>query len=291
MRGALRLTLALASLASGAAAQATTDVEALLARVGERLAAYYKVAQNVMCTERYTVQPIDWSMAPQGFARITESELRVEAESDDGDGGGEAKFVRLIRKTNGRVPREKDKKDPFGCTDPNPLSPEPLAFLLPAHRSEYTFVLAGRGKGKDAATLLLDYKSILHGPRPELVAAKNGLENCFESKGTIPTKGRVWIDAATYDVVRIEEHLTGPVDFRIEDLLRRRRNLGDQMSIERSDTTIRFKKVAFNDPEEIMLLPESIDELHVWRGGMQSTRRRQTFTDYRRFLTGARLLK
>jgi hypothetical protein len=61
--------------------------------------------------------------------------------------------------------------------------------------------------------------------------------------------------------------------------------------MERADTTIRFKKVAFDDPAEVMLLPESIEELHVWHGGMQSTRRRQQFTDYRRFLTGARLVK
>ena len=98
------------------------------------------------------------------LARVTESELRIETDPGDGDGdsGGEAKVVRVIRKINGRATREreKDKKDRAGCTDPNPLSPEPLAFLLPAHRSEYAFTLAGRGKGKDRDLLLLDYKSV-----------------------------------------------------------------------------------------------------------------------------------
>ena len=217
--------------------------------------------------------------------------MRVETDVEDGDGGGEAKVLRLIRKTNGRPPREKDKKDPFGCTDPNPLSPEPLAFLLPAHRSEYTFTLGGRGKGKDADTLVIDFKSVVGGPKPELIDSAKGLEGCYEGKGTIPTKGRVWVNADSFDVVRIEEHLTGPVDFRVAETLQRRRAFGDQVIIERADTTIRFKRVAFHDPEEVLLLPESIDELHVWRGGLQSSRRRQAFSEYRRFLTGARLVK
>jgi len=289
-RGLRSLIVVAAAIASGAAAQTPADVEALLARVGDRLAAYYKVAQNVMCIEKYTVQPIDWNMSPLGFARVTESELRVEAEAEDGDGGGEARFIRVIRKTNGRPAREKDKKDPFGCTDPNPLTPEPLAFLLPAHRREYAFAFAGRGKGKDADLLLIDYKSVPGGPKAELVESAKGIEDCYEGKGTIPTRGRVWVHAESFDVVRIEEHLTGPVDFRISDSLRRKRNLSNQMVMERADTTIRFRKVAFQEPTEVMLLPESIDELHVWHGGLQSTRRRQQFTDYRRFLTGARLV-
>jgi len=292
MRGAVCLTIAAAAIVSASAgAQSPAEIDSLLARVGERLAAYYKVAQNVMCTEKYTVQPIDWNLSPQGFARITESELRVEPDAEDGDGSAEAKFVRVIRKTNGRAPREKDKKDPFGCTDPNPLTPEPLAFLLPAHRSDYSFSFVGRGKGKEAELLLIDYKSIVAGPKAELVESGKGLDNCYEGKGTIPTKGRVWVHAETFDVVRIEEHLTGPVDFRISDTLRRKRNIDTQMVMERADTTIRFRKIAFQDPAEVMLLPESIEELHVWHGGMQSTRRRQQFTDYRRFLTGARLVK
>ena len=290
MRG---LTLVLVSVPLGlaAAGQTPADVEGVLAQVGERLAAYYKVAQNVMCIEKYTVQPIDWNLSPLGFARVTESELRVEQEAADGDGSSEAKFVRLIRKTNGRVPREKDKKDRFGCTDPNPLTPEPLAFLLPSHRSDYTFTVAGRGKGKDANLLMIDYRSAARGPKAELVESGKGIEDCYEGKGTIPTKGRVWVHAESFDVVRIEEHLSGPIDFLISDTLRRKRNLSNQMVMERADTTIRFKKFAFEDPAEVMLLPESIDELHVWHGGMQSTRRRQTFTDYRRFLTGARLVR
>jgi hypothetical protein len=74
------------------------------------------------------VKPVDFNNSPDGFVRTVESELRVEA--DGGPVPGEAAIVRKILKVNGRIPRETDTKDRAGCTDPNPLSAEPLAFLL-----------------------------------------------------------------------------------------------------------------------------------------------------------------
>jgi hypothetical protein len=288
----VQLTLLVAlSVAALGAAQPAGDLETVLARVGEKISDYYKRVQNVICIEKYTVQPIGRDYGPDGFARVTESELRVETDSNDGDGGGEAKIVRVLRKVNGRMPREKDKKDSGRCTDPNPLSPEPLSFLLPAHRAEYTFALVGMGKGKDRDSLLVDFKSIPTKSRPELIQSEKGLDDCFSAVGEIPTKGRVWINANTYDVTKVEEHLIGgPVDLRIADGLRRKKNL-DQIAIERFDITLRFKRVVFHEPDEEMLLPESIDNLIAWRGGMQSSRRIQTFSEYRRFLTGGRVVK
>ena len=53
--------------------------------------------------------------------------------------------------------------------------------------------------------------------------------------------------------------------------------------------TLRFKPVSFSDPDETMLLPESIESLTVLRTGLQSTRRTQVFSNYRRFLVSSRL--
>lgn len=290
---ALTLAVPMAALAAVAtsSAQAPTPpaVEDLLARVGQRIAEFYHRAQNVICIEKSTVQPIGWNYSPDGFPRTVESELHVEA--DAGDAPGEARVVREVRKVNGRLPRERDKKDRSGCTDPNPLSPEPLAFLLPAHRAEYQFAPAGSAKDKNRIALLIDFASINRKSNPELIEDKLGHDDCFDWEGHVAIKGRIWVDASSYDVLRVERRIGGPVDVKVPSRIQRRHNLSNVIVVEREDVTIRYKTVAFSDPDEALILPESIDSLIVVHGGLESTRRRQTFSDYKRFVTGGRVVK
>jgi hypothetical protein len=281
------LMLALGSLtADGAEAQ--PNVSELLTRVGERVAEFYKRVKNIICIETSTVQPIDSSHSPQGFARTVESELRIEL---DGEEAGEATVLRKIRKVNGRPPLERDKKDRSGCTDPNPLSSEPLAFLMPPRRSEYTFKIAGMAKERDRTALLIEFLSVNRRSNPELIEDPGGHEDCFDWSGHIASRGRLWVDADNYDVLRVERGLGGPVDVRVPALIQRRYRMDPWAVIVREDTAIRYKAVAFTDPDEILLLPESIHSLIMVRGGLQSTRRWQTFSDYRRFVTEGKVVQ
>jgi hypothetical protein len=280
--------LALAAMMA-AGAQAQQNADELLVRVGERVAEFYRRARNVVCIETSTVQPIDFNNSPEGFARTVESELRLEAGS--GEIPGEATIVRKVRKVNGRAPRERDKKDRAGCTDPNPLSSEPLAFLLPAHRSEYRFRTAGVAKHRNRTVLRIDFSSVERRSNPELIEDPSGHDDCFDWSGHIASRGRIWIDAEDHDVVRVERGLGGPVDVKVPALIQRRYHLDNWVVIVREDVTIRYKPVAFSDPDEVLLLPESIDSLIVMRGGLASTRRNQTFSDYKRFVTGGRVLQ
>jgi hypothetical protein len=271
-------------------AQAPPDIDTLLARVSARVEQYYKRAQQIVCTEKATVQPISRDYTPAGFARTTESELRVESETAaDGDNPSSATVVRQLLKVNGRPPRDRDKTDRAGCTDPNPLSAEPLAFLLPANRQDYTFTPAGFGKGKDRGSLIIEFLA-RSGDEGKLVENKDGREDCFSISIPGAMRGRVWVDANTYEVLRMEQHI-GLGDIRVGFAEQRKHNLPPSITVERYDTTTRYKPIAFRDPEEAMLLPESIETVVVWRNGMESTRRRQDFSDYRRFLTGGRIVK
>jgi hypothetical protein len=105
------------------------------------------------------------------------------------------------------------------------------------------------------------------------------------------TQGRVWIDAATDDVLRLDEHLIGMFEFRVP----REHSLGGRvpsMAIERADSTIRYRPVAFHDPEETVMLPASIESLTIIRNaGVPRLRTTQTFSNYRRFVTGGRVVK
>jgi hypothetical protein len=292
-RSACLLLTALVSIAAGRiAAQASPDIDTLLARVGQRVAEYYKRAQNVICTEKAMVQPVGHDFVPVGFARVTEYELRVETDAiADGDDSPDARVVRQLLRVNGRPPRERDQKDRAGCTDANPLSTEPLAFLLPAHRSEYTFVSRGFGKGKDRNTLIIEFISGRPEGKGELAEDPRGHADCFIWSMPVVVKGRVWVDANTYEVVRVEQRMAGLADITVPTKLARRHNLADLVVIERHDTTIRYKTIPFHDPDEAMLLPESIDTLLVARGGLESIRSRQVFSDYRRFMTEGRIVK
>jgi hypothetical protein len=270
------------------------DVGTLIAQVGERVAVYYQRAQRLICLERSTVVPIgaDWSM--QGFARTIESELRVEIDAASGDSLPDPRVARTVRRVNGREPRNRDRTDRSGCTDPTPLSPEPLAFLLPGRRDDYRFTAVRDGRERDRAALLIDFATSSTGRRagrPELIEDEHGHDDCFDWKGPVAISGRLWVDARTHDVLRLERHIAGPTDLRVPDALQQRYRFPPWLTIDRDDLTMRYKEVAFSDPDEVMLLPESIESITVLRSALQSIRRTQVFSDYRRFLTGSRIVK
>jgi hypothetical protein len=263
------------------------DLEVLLAHVGERIEQYYARAQNLICVERVTAQPVGSDMAPSGFGRVLEYELHVESDGGiDGTRPTDAKVIRDLRKVNGRTPKPQDKG---GCFDPNPLSPEPLAFLLPGHRGEYAFQWAGFGKGKDQNVMLVDFRPLETG-KPEIHEDEERRPGCFNISLPGATKGRIWIEAATHDVLRVEEHLAAPVDFSVPYEQQRRHGLPPSLMIERYDWAVRYKPVAFDDPVETLLLPESIEVLAMMRGA-QSHRKHQVFSNYKRFMTDAKVVK
>jgi hypothetical protein len=291
--GSLRLALVTAALIGtgwiGRSSAATNhpDLAALIAHVGERVAAYYHRAQQLICLERSTVVPIssDWSM--DGFARTVESELRVDLDAVDGGELPDVHVTREIRRINGREPRERDRTDRAGCTDPTPISPEPLAFLLPGHRDQYRFTSVRDGRERDRPALVIDFASAQRSRHQELIEDPRGHDDCFDW-GPPAIAGRLWVDAATHDVLRLDRHVAGPTDVRVPLRLQRKYHFEAWLTLDRDDLTLRYKEVEFRDPDERVLLPESIESMTVFRGGLQSIRTTQSFSDYRRFLTAGR---
>ena len=262
------------------------DVDTLIAHVGQRVIEYYQRAQRLICTERSTVVPIGTDRSTQGFARTVESELRVEI---DGGTLPAARVTRQIRRVNGRQPRERDNQDRSGCTDPTPLSPELLTFLLPGHRDDYRFTAVRDGRERDRAALIIDFASAQRTSRPELIEDEHGHDDCFDWKGPVAIAGRLWVDAGTHDVLRLDRRISGPTDVRVPDTLQRKYRFSPWLTIDRDDLTMRYKEVSFSDPDERILLPESIESMTLLRSGLQSMRRTQVFTAYQRFLTATKV--
>jgi len=271
----------LALFIASVTAQAPDDLVTVLGRVGDRVQHYYGRAQSIVCIERVMVQPMRNDLTPDGFGRVLEFELRIDWEATENDQPLEAKVFRELRRVNGRAPRPNYEA---GCLDPKSGALEPLAFLLPHHRGEYTFARNGVGRLKDRRTMMLDYKSRAPGP---IDAKWKG--DCVSIDAPGRTKGRIWIDEVTHDVLRLDEQLTGQFEYRVP-----REHWGfngpQTWVIERADSSIRYRPVAFRDPDETVLLPESIDLLTIFRGA-QSYRIAQTFSGYKRFITGGRVVK
>ena len=155
-----------------------------------------------------------------------------------------------------------------------------FAFLLAVHRQEYRFRSAGVGKDRNRPVFLIDFASVERKSTAELIEDKAGHDDCFDWTGHVASRGRVWVDAKSFDVVRIERGLPAMLDVRVPLRIQRWHNLENVVVIDREDTTIRYRTVAFNDPDELLLLPESIETLMIARGGLQSTRRSQIYSDY-----------
>ncbi len=275
---------------ASAASPAGPDLEALLARVGERVVEYYRRAQSVICIERATVQPIASNWSPDGLSRTVESELSIEWNPRDGDGLPDATVNRTVRRINGRAPRPRDLTDRTGCTDPEPMSSEPLAFLLPGHH-DYLFTAVREGEERDRPALIIDFKSADRTSHPELIEDERGHDDCFDWTGPVATSGRIWVDADTYDVLRLERRMDGLVDVRVPHALQRKYHLDSSITIDRDAETLRYAPVRFTDPDEVLMLPRSIESMTVLRGGLQSTRRTWSYKDYRRFVTSGRIVK
>ena len=260
------------------------DAAGLISRVSERVIAYYQRAQRLICTERSTVVPLVTDGNVPAFARTVESELRIEV-----DGWLEPRIMREVQRVNGREPRERDKTDRSGCTDPELVAPELLAFLLPGQRDAYTFTIVGSGRERGRAALIIDFGSAERSSRPVLAADERGHDDCFDWTGPIAFRGRLWVDADTHDVLRLDRYISGPTDVHVPSRLQTTHHLPPWLTIDRDDVTLRFKPVTFVEPDETMLLPEAIDSRTVVRTGLQSIRRTQVFSNYRRFLTSSQI--
>jgi hypothetical protein len=264
------------------------DMVGLLARVGDQVERYFMRAQSVICRETLRVQTLRADLLGDGtMARHIVSDLRVVWDpSPNGDEKPEATVLRDVVTVNGRRPRPKDD---FGCWDPKPISPEPLSMLLPDRQQSFAFTWAGFGRVDRRPVVMVDYKSLEQGA--PIVTRR---DNCISIELPGKSRGRLWIDQETGEVLRLDEGLTGMVDVPLPPDPHRRRWAAEESTfiVERADTSIRYKRVTFQDPEEAILLPASIDTLTVIRNsGAPRVRMNQVFSDYRRFVTEGRIIQ
>ena len=134
--------------------------------------------------------------------------------------------------------------------------------------------------------MLIDYAPA-GSPPPEI----KWNDTCVSINLPTRTTGRLWIDVASGNVLRIDEKVTGPYDIEVPKS-QQRKGANAWLTLDRADSTIRYKTVVFTDPEEVVMLPESMEMMSVIRGsGAPRLRIRQDYTSYQRFVTGGRIVQ
>ncbi len=264
------------------------DLDTTLARASARVEAYFMRAQSLVCTETVSVQPLNYTLTTEGLGRTVESELRLSWEpAVDGADPPEAQFHRRVVKVNGRLKRDKDRSH---CTsaERHDTETQPLSMLLPGQRDQYTFTLARPARLDGRPAITVEFKELRKATGDISIAEDD--ETCLSYRVEGGAQGRIWIDAESFDVLRLDQRL-GYVELKMPEQLRRRPSITQGSMLERFDITTRFKRVQFSDPEEQLVLPASSTQLFVTRGSTAARMRTSvTYSGYKRFLTGGRIV-
>lgn len=287
---ALAIAALWVALTASLAAQqqpAAIDLAGVLERAGERVSEFFARAQSIMCLEKVSVQKLTMSYGSAGPARRVESELRLAWEpSEDNPTPTEARTLRQVLRVNGAPPRKKDYEN---CTTPEQQDSEeqPLSLLLPAQRAKYAFTHSGRDAVDRREAIVISYREIRK-PTVDVSLADDN-ENCvsFDIEGGM--RGRIWIDAETHDVLRMDRSLSGLIDIPLPRKVSLRPGVNPYWTVERLDSSTRFRRVTFEDPEETLVLPIESTQLQIIRGAGR-LRTSTQYLSYRRFITGARVL-
>ena len=246
---------------------------------------YYGRAQSLMVDETVTIQPLRHDLYPEGLARQLSYEVRVEWSAEGGE--PHASIVRELVKIGPRPPKPGTEPK---CLDPRGVTPEPLEFLLRGRRDRFTFSETGVARVGGRPATMIDYRPLHR--EPSSITAKDGKKDCIMIDTPSRMAGRVWVDLETSAILRIDEWLIGMTDVSVPRDLISTGRWSPRVSLERADSTIRYQAVRFTDPEETLLLPSGVDTVTVIRANdTQRMRISQTYRNYRRFVTGGRLLE
>lgn len=278
------IAAAAVACAASPSAQTPNDLRGVLTRVGERVEEYYRRAQSVVCLETVRVQSLGRDLTPDDRGRVIRYELRISWEpAANANTPPEATVLRRLLTVDGRPPSPDAEP---GCMDPRAVSPEPLAMMLSGNRDAYVFAWGGTAQVRDRRAVRLDYRSQTVGK-----AEITWRGECFAVSLPGRTRGRVWVDATTNEVLRLDESLTGTFDYQLP----RQHTRPDgplRIEIQRADSSIRYRPIVFHDPDETVLLPATIESVQIVQGaGTPRVRITQTFSNHRRFITGARIVR
>lgn len=266
-----------------ASAAQTVDLPATLARVGARLERHFQRAQRIVATEEVWVRSFSREMRANGKARRMEFDYRVEWGATDGEGSPTVTVLRELRSVNGQDPTPEDLD---ACLTPVSVDEDPLSALLPSRQRDFTFALGGLERIDGRQVARLDYVPVAVGQ-----AEITWDDDCVSLSLPGWSRGQAWVDVASGDVLRLDERLMQRFEFR--EPVDRPLTRSGRLVLERSESSIRYQPINFEDPPETLMLPRSIESSWTIQGTGFVPRyvRSQQFSDHHRFVTEGRIVQ
>jgi len=245
------LMSALPELAGLKPAENQQELPNLLQKIGESVKSYFDNFPNTTAREEITLQLLDWKGQPieQRKEHFNYLDLSHPLKNDVG----------MEEYRTDLKGRPAEPVSPFGGFVSKGFS-SMVIYFHPAHQPETQYRDLGRQNMDGHETEVVLFSQIPGKARPK--------ETLKTSIRSIPIllQGLAWVDAATYQIIRMRTDLLQPQ--------------GD-MDLKRQTTESRFTEVHFKGSPLVLWLPAEVTVTVVWRGLVY--RNRHDYSDFKLF--------
>lgn len=272
--------------AQGPEAKPAVDerLERILERVGEGVARYQAGLFSIAFTETLRREELREDMTAKRAKEFVFDTIVLREELSDEEDDYYPRPVRRLKSIDGKP----SKKRTPGREASYAVSS--LGFLLPKHRALFQFSLDG--EEAEGGRKLYRIRMLRPGEGEPRVEWKRRLVG-MRFRIVAPFVYLIWVDAETFDVVRLESHLAAPFEFDSP------RTFGfgkfgpsRHMKYAAEDYAVRFRRQQFKDPEQTLLVPDSAEWLTVIHGAARPrTRSTLRFSNYQRFRSDVKVIE
>ncbi len=261
----------------------------ILERVGEGVARYQAGLFSITFSETLRQEELRKDMTPKKSKEFVFETVVLREELSDDEEDYYPRVVRRLKSIGGKPARPSGK----GAEPPVAFNIQSLTFLLPKNRKLFEFSLDGEETVDGRAAYRI--RMLRPGQGEPTVEWKRRLVG-MSFRVSAPFVYLIWVDAESFDVLRLESHLAAPFEFESP------RTFGAgpfgrfgpmrQLKYAVQDYAVRFRREQFNDPEQTLLVPESAEWVTVIEGVKKPrTRATLSFSGYRRFRSDVKVIE
>jgi hypothetical protein len=266
-------------------ARADERLNVILARVGEGVERYHARLFGLAFVEAMRLEELREDMTPKSSREYVFDSVVLREDLSKAEGDYYAETVRRLKSVDGRAPK---KGDEAGRGAPDAYG-EALNFLLPREQKLYEFTLRGEQTLAGRRTYLVAL--LRPGEGEPRVEWEGGSFRVYA-----PTRWTFWVDAESFDVLRVESHLEAPFEFESPRSFSAgplgRFGPSRKLRYAREDYSLSLRRVNLKEPDETLLVPDAAEWVRVIEGaGRPRTRTALRFSNYRRFRSGVKVVE